>query len=130
ISIDPVSGDITSIGVSPGNGVFGAMWGSNTGSVYAQESSGNLYQYDPATGRRVLTAIGVPDSGTDGAHCVTSPITFDADLSVSSIADRTSFVPGSIHIYMILVKNNGPCGVMNSQVSDLVPVAIPTANVS
>src|SRR5690554_5897137 len=130
ISIDPVSGDITSIGVSPGNGVFGAMWGSNTGSVYAQESNGNLYQYDPATGRRVLTAIGVPDSGTDGAHCVTSPITFEADLSVTKTDERTTYVPGTINIYRILVKNNGPFGVMNAHVSDLVPVGIPTANVS
>lgn len=130
ISINPVSGDITSIGVSPGNGVFGAMWGSNTGSVYAQESSGNLYQYDPATGKRVLIATGSSASGSDGAHCVTSPITFEADLSVTKTDGTANYIPGFSTTYTIVVENNGPFGVLNAHVSDPVPAGIPAINVS
>src|SRR5690554_5969495 len=130
IYIDPVSGDITSIGVSPGNGVFGAMWGSNTGSVYAQESSGNLYHYDPATGKRVLIATGTSATGTDGAHCVTSPITFEADLSVTKTDGTANYIPGFSTTYTIVVENNGPFGVLNAHVSDPVPAGIPAINVS
>src|SRR5690554_4879323 len=131
ISINPVSGDITPIGTSPGTGVFGAMWGSNTGSIYAQESAtGELYQYDTATGNRVLIATGTSATGTDGAHCVTSPITFEADLSVTKTDGTANYIPGFSTTYTIVVENNGPFGVLNAHVSDPVPAGIPAINVS
>src|SRR5690554_4109776 len=131
ISINPVSAAITPIGTSPGAGVFGAMWGSNTGSIYAQESAtGELYQYDTATGNRVLIATGTSATGTDGAHCVTSPITFEADLSVTKTDGTANYIPGFSTTYTIVVENNGPFGVLNAHVSDPVPAGIPAINVS
>src|SRR5690554_3570735 len=131
VSIHPVSGAITPIGTSPGTGVFGAMWGSNTGSIYAQESAtGQMYQYDTATGNRVLIATGAPASGADGAHCVTSPITFEADLSVTKTDGTANYIPGFSTTYTIVAENNGPFGVLNAHVSDPVPAGIPAINVS
>src|SRR5690554_2453853 len=131
ISINPVSAAITPIGTSPGTGVFGAMWGSNTGSIYAQESAtGEMYQYDTATGNRVLIATGTSASGADGAHCVTSPITFEADLSVTKTDGTANYIPGFSTTYTIVAENNGPFGVMNAHVSDPVPAGIPAINVS
>lgn len=39
ISINPVSGVITNVGTSYGPEVFGAMWGSDTGSIYAYRTT-------------------------------------------------------------------------------------------
>src|SRR5690554_3814868 len=131
ISINPVSAAITPIGTSPGTGVFGAMWGSNTGSIYAQESAtGEMYQYDTTTGNRVLIATGAPASGADGAHCVTSPIMFEADLYVTKTDGTEFYNPGATTTYTIEVGNNGPFGVQNAEIEDLVPAGIPAANVS
>ncbi|WP_374441520.1 hypothetical protein [Epilithonimonas sp.] len=130
VSINPVNGNVTFIGSAISPSVFGAMFGSSTGTIYGSENSGGLYQFNLITGQRVLISASPSSSNNDGAHCVTSPITFTADLEVTKTDNKTVYVPGTNNIYTIVVKNNGPFGVLGATVSDLVPAGIPAANVS
>lgn len=130
LSINPSTGAVAGIGASPGTIAFGALFGSSTGEIYGSENSGGFYQFNITTGQRVLIS-GSPASGTnDGAHCVTAPIAFSADLEISKTDNTTTYVPGSTRVYTIVARNNGPFGVLGAVVSDPLPTGILAANVS
>ncbi len=130
VSINPSTGIVTFIGAAISPSVFGAMFGSSTGAIYGSENSGGFYRFNITTGQRVLISGSPASNNNDGAHCVTAPITFTADLEVTKTDNKTVYVPGTNNIYTIVVKNNGPFGVLGATVSDLVPAGIPAANVS
>lgn len=129
ISISP-TGTVIGIGSSPGAIVFGAMFASSTGEIYGSDNAGGFYQFNIANGQRVLISDSPPSDANDGAHCVTTPIAFSADLSVTKSNNAATYLQGTSTIYTIVVRNNGPFGVLNATVSDPVPTGIPAANVS
>lgn len=130
VSIDPSNGTVQFIGIQPGFANFGGMFGSSTGEIYGINNLGGFYQFDLATGQRVLISDAPASSANDAAHCVTAPITFSADLSVSKTDGVTTYTPGTTTTYTIVARNNGPFGVLNATVTDAVPSGIPSANVS
>lgn len=131
VTINPSSGVVTNIGAGPGGGNFGAMYTSSTGEVFGIRNDGGFYQFNLTTGERVLISGATASSANDGAHCVTSPIAFNADLSVTKTDGAATYLPGTTTTYTITVSNSaGPYGVLNAQVTDPVPAGIPAANVS
>lgn len=131
-SINPATGTVTGIGAASGAGSFGAMFGSSTGEIYGSDnaSAGGFYQFNVTTGQRVLISGSPTSSSNDGAHCVTAPIAFSADLSVTKTDGVTTYASGTSTTYTVTVTNNGPFGVLSAGVSDPVPAGIPAANVS
>lgn len=130
LSINLTTGAVTGIGPSPGTVAFGALFGSSTGEIYGSDNAGGFYQFNLTTGQRVLIS-GSPASGSnDGAHCVTSPIAFSADLAITKTDNTTTYAPGSTRVYTIVARNNGPFGVLGATVSDPLPTGILAANVS
>ncbi|WEK18275.1 MAG: hypothetical protein P0Y49_15900 [Candidatus Pedobacter colombiensis] len=129
-TINPSSGAVTFIGTSPGTATFGALFASSTGPIYGIDNAGGFFQFNLTTGARTLISDAPLSGNNDGAHCVTAPITFSADLSVTKTDNATTYTPGSSRVYTIVVKNNGPFGVLNASVLDNVPLGIPNANVS
>src|SRR5690606_6400070 len=110
--------------------VFGAMYGDANGFIYGVANTGGFYQFNTVTGKGTLLSAS-PSSGTnDGAHCVNSPIELVADLYVTKTDGTDKYVPGGTTTYTVVVGNNGPFGVQDAEVVDLVPVGIPAANVS
>lgn len=130
VSINPSSGLVTAIGITPGAVNFGAMFGSSTGEMYGVDNAGGFYQFNLTTGQRVLISNAPASSANDGAHCVTAPITFSADLAVTKTDGTNTYSAGTNTTYTIVVSNNGPFGVLGATVSDPVPSGIPSANVS
>jgi len=130
LSINPSTGTVTGIGSTPGAVVFGAMFASSTGEMYGADNAGGFYQFNLTTGQRVLISDAPSSSANDGAHCVTAPIFFGTDLSVTKTDNTTTFVAGTTTTYTIEVKNNGPFGVLDATVSDPLPAGILAANVS
>ncbi|MEG2079419.1 DUF6923 family protein [Chryseobacterium sp.] len=130
VSINPATKVVTPIGTSPGAGTFGAMFASSTGEIYGVENSGGFYQFNLTTGQRVKISDAPGSTGNDGAHCVTAPIVFSADLAISKNDGKVTYVPGTTNTYTVVVRNNGPYGVMGATVSDPVPAGIPAGNVS
>lgn len=131
VSINPSTGTVTGIGITPGGTIsFGAIYTSSTGEVFGVNNAGGFYQFNLITGERVLISGAPASNGNDGAHCVTVPITFSADLSVTKVDGVAQYTPGANTTYFVTVKNNGPFGVLNAQVTDFVPAGIPAANVS
>ena len=127
--IDPANGNITTIGTATHPGTYGGMIGAN-GDIYGVLNAGEIHKFNITTGvHTVITSVS-SGSGVDAAHCVTSPLVFDANLSVTKNDGTLNYVPGSTTIYTIVVKNNGPFGLQDAQVSDPVPAGIPAANVS
>ncbi|MCX8532968.1 DUF6923 family protein [Chryseobacterium luquanense] len=125
------TGIVTRIGTAPGvSQNFGAMYTSSTGEVFGVRNDGGFYQFNLTTGERVLISGASPSSGNDGAHCVTMPITFTADLQITKTDNTVTYTPGSTTTYTVTVTNSGPYGVLNAVVSDPVPAGIPAANVS
>jgi uncharacterized repeat protein (TIGR01451 family) len=106
------------------------MYTSSTGEVLGVRNDGGFYQFNLATGQRVLISGANPSSGNDGAHCVTMPIAFSADLQVTKTDNTMTYIPGTTTTYTVTVTNNGPYGVLNAVVSDPLPAGIPAANVS
>ena len=130
VSINPSTGTVTGIGIIPGSVNFGAMFGSSTGEIFGADNAGGFYQFNLTNGQRVLISNAPASSSNDGAHCVTAPITFSADLYITKTDNKTTYTSGKSTTYTIVVGNNGPFGVLNATVSDVVPTGIPTANVS
>ena len=130
MSIDPATGTVTGIGGSPGTIAFGALFGSSTGEIYGSENGGGFYQFNLTTGQRVLISNSPASGSNDGAHCVTTPIAFSADLAVTKTDNTTTYAPGSTRVYTIVARNNGPFGVLGATVSDPLPAGIVAANMS
>lgn len=130
VSINPSTGAVVGIGITPGAVNFGAMFASSTGEMYGADNAGGFYQFNLTTGQRVLISNSLPSNGNDGAHCVTAPISFGSNLSVTKTDGKTEYIPGTTNTYTIIVSNSGPFGVLNANVSDPVPAGIPAANVS
>ena len=129
-SINPANGLVSLIGTSPGAATFGGLFGSSTGEIYGINNAGGFYQFNLTTGERTLISSAPASTNNDGAHCVTAPIAFDADLSVTKTDNTATYTPGTNTVYTIIVKNNGPFGVVNASVTDNVPAGITAANVS
>lgn len=130
VSINPSTGSVVGIGITPGAVNFGAMFASSTGEMYGADNTGGFYQFNLTTGQRVLISNSPASAGNDGAHCVTAPISFGSNLSVTKTDGKTQYIPGTTNTYTIVVSNSGPFGVLNATVSDPVPTGIPAANVS
>ncbi|MFP3591492.1 DUF6923 family protein [Chryseobacterium sp. SIMBA_038] len=130
VSINPSTGSVTGIGATSGAANYGAMYSSSTGELFGVNNAGGFYQFNLTTGQRVLISDAAASSGNDGAHCVTAPITFSTDLSITKTDGSNTFASGTSTTYTIIVKNNGPFGVLNAVVEDSVPAGIPAANVS
>src|SRR5690554_6645858 len=129
-SIDPVSGVVTPIGDTYSFDTVGAMFGTATGEIFGAVNGGGLYQFNITTGERVLIAGSPASNNNDGARCVTAPLIFEADLSVTKTDGTANYIPGFSTTYTIVAENNGPFGVLNAHVSDPVPAGIPAINVS
>ncbi|SDF24006.1 VWA domain-containing protein [Epilithonimonas hungarica] len=131
ISINPSTGLVKPIGAIYAESNYGAMYTSSTGEVFGIRNDGGFYQFNLTTGERVLISGAAQSSGNDGAHCVTSPITFTADLKIEKTDNTLTYVPGSSTTYTVVVSNLGPSyGVVDALVKDAVPAGIPAANVS
>lgn len=130
LSINPANGVVTGIGTSPGGIAFGAMFASSTGEMYGSDNNGGFYQFNLTNGQRVLISGSPSSNGNDGAHCVTAPITFSTDLSVTKTDGVATYASGTNTTYTVTVTNNGPFGVLGATVSDPVPSGIPSGNVS
>src|SRR5690554_6334578 len=129
-SIDPDTGIVTPIGSAYSFDSVGAMFGAGTGEIFGAINGGGLYQFNITTGERVLIANSPTSNNNDGARCVTAPLIFEADLSVTKTDGTANYIPGFSTTYTIVVENNGPFGVLNAHVSDPVPAGIPAINVS
>ncbi|TQM18059.1 putative repeat protein (TIGR01451 family) [Pseudoxanthomonas sp. 3HH-4] len=138
VSIDPVSGTVTTIGSSsPVNNAI-AMWGFDNG-LFASGGS-TIYAIDPATGAATLMSTAPGASNGDGANCPGAAIQFDADLSVTKTNTPASgpndlptdtYSPGETRTYTIVVTNlSGSFGAQNITVSDPIPTGIDAATVS
>jgi uncharacterized repeat protein (TIGR01451 family) len=130
VSINPANSVVTPIGITPGSALFGAMFASSTGEIYGAENGGGFYQFNLTTGQRVLISDAPASSGNDGAHCVTAPIVFSADLAITKTDGKINYSSGTTNTYTVVVSNNGPFGVLGATVSDPVPAGIPAGNVS
>lgn len=130
VTINPATGLVTNIGAGPGAANFGAMFTSSTGEVFGVRNDGGFYQFNRTNGERVLISGAPASTGNDGAHCVTSPITFTADLQATKTDNTVTYTPGTSTTYTVTVTNSGPYGVLNAIVSDPVPAGIPVGNVS
>jgi len=131
-TIDPATGTVSFIGGPDSQIDFGAMYGSSTGEIFGNYNTGGFYQFNITTGERTLISNSPNANGNDGAHCVTAPITFSADLSAHKINAQNTYDPGVEYTttYTIKVTNNGPFGVVNAVVEDDVPAGIPSANMT
>ncbi|MCX8533820.1 beta strand repeat-containing protein [Chryseobacterium luquanense] len=124
------TGTVTGIGITPGAVNFGAMFASSTGEMYGVNNAGGFYQFNLVDGQRVLISNAPASSANDGAHCVTTPIAFSADLAITKTDNTTTYTPGTTTTYTIVASNNGPFGVLGATVSDPLPTGISAANVS
>lgn len=139
VSIDPVSGAVTTLGPTfPLNNAL-AMWGFN--NMLLGSSGGAIYALDPVTGASTLMSIISPTSNNgDGANCPTANISFNGDLSVTKTNTPASgpndlptdtYTPGETRTYTIVVSNpNTSFGAQNITVSDPVPAGIDVSTVS
>jgi len=129
--VNPSTGTATPIGAAYSMlDAFGAMFGASNGEIYGVINSGGFYQFNTATGARTLISASPASGQNDGAHCVTEPISFNADLYVTKTDGKTTYTSGSTTTYTIIAGNNGLFGVQNALVSDLVPAGIPSVNVT
>lgn len=141
-SINPANGMVTPIGttgstIGDGDGtgafvdLFGAMMGA-AGDIYGVLNGGGFYKFNINTGERTLisSSPSLTNGASDGAHCVTSPFVFAADLYVTKTDGKTSYMAGSTNTYTIVVGNNGPFGVQGATVNDPIPGGISSADVS
>lgn len=138
LSIDPVTGAVTTIGSTGALSSAFALWGSPTG-LFGWSGSSSFYKIDLATGQTTVISTMPTATGADGANCPTAPILFSTDVAVTKTntpAQGTNDLPGdgytqgSARTYSIVVSNIGPFGVQNATVSDPVPAGIDPATVS
>lgn len=129
------AGTVTNLPTSnlPAGSTFGAMYIDSNGDIFGNEDNtgSGFYQFDKTTGTAVKISTSIKAFGNDGANCPDAIITFPADLSVTKTDGKTSYIPGTINTYTIVVSNaSGPYGVLGATVSDLLPAGIPAANMS
>nr|WP_298123605.1 DUF11 domain-containing protein [uncultured Pseudoxanthomonas sp.] len=139
VSIDPVSGAVTTIGpTSPLTNAL-AMWGFN--NMLLGSTGGAIYALDPISGAGTLLSVISPSTNNgDGANCPTANIAFNGDLSVTKTNTPASgpndlptdtYSPGETRTYTIVVTNlSGSFGAQNITVSDPIPTGIDAATVS
>lgn len=121
---------VTFIGANSALLPFGAMFASSTGEVYGSLNTGGFYQFNLTNGQRTLISSSPASNSNDGAHCVTAPIAFSADLYATVTDGATTYAPGSSVTYTVVVGNTGPFGVQGATVSVPLPTGIPAANIS
>ncbi|MBU2946848.1 DUF6923 family protein [Zobellia uliginosa] len=129
LTIDVTTGTVNTIGSTNSLNLFGAMYASSTGDIYGNLNTGGFYQFNTLTGERTLISTSSSALHNDGAHCVTAPIMFESNLSVTKTDGTTTYVPGTDTTYTIVASNNGPFGVLDASVTD-TPTGIPAANIS
>ncbi|MGI6855383.1 DUF7507 domain-containing protein [Mesorhizobium sp. 1B3] len=128
LAINPTNGNVTDIGTSTGvSGSFGGMFGATNG-VFGSNNSGGFYKFDLTTGVATLISNLQGSSSNDGAKCVTTPLDFPADLSITKDDGVSTYTPGLDATYTIVVTNNGPFGVQGAHVSDPLPTGVTTAS--
>lgn len=127
-AVNPSTGAVTIIGQSgvTANG-FGAMFGASNG-VFGANNSGGFYKFDTATGVATLISSSPSTGNNDGAKCPTTALELPADLAITKTDNATTYTPGNNVAYQIVVRNNGPFGVQNAQVTDPLPTGVTTAN--
>ena len=139
VSIDPVSGAVTTFGSTAPLTNALAMWGFN--NMLLGSSGGSIYALDPVSGAAtLLSTISPAASNADGANCPGAAIQFNADLSVTktntpgsgaSDLPTDSYTPGETRTYSIVVRNTSTSfGAQNVTVSDPIPAGIDPATVS
>ncbi|WP_294283185.1 hypothetical protein [uncultured Chryseobacterium sp.] len=128
LSVSPAT--VSFIGTNNSLLPFGAMFASSTGEVYGSLNTGGFYQFNLTNGQRTLISSSPASSSNDGAHCVTAPIAFGADLYATVTDGATTYAPGSSITYTVVVGNNGPFGVQGATVSVPLPTGIPAANIT
>jgi uncharacterized repeat protein (TIGR01451 family) len=103
-------------------GTIGAMYADGAGNIYGFENnSGNLYQFDVTTGIPSIVTAGPSVSINDAAFCRNATTIFDADISVTKIADAPEYNSGDVITYTIEASNNGTFGAIGITLADIVP---------
>ena len=119
-----------------------------SGTVLANSGSGNLAQtvsipaggsitytvtvakVDPARTGNLLNTVtvtapsGVSDSQGNNAATDTDTASLVADLSITQTDDASSYTPGSLVTYTIVVTNHGPSNAVGATVADAIPLAL------
>ena len=126
-AINPANGNVTAVGPTGVAGNFGGMFGATNG-VFGSNNSGGFYQFNVTTGAATLISNLQGSGSNDGAKCVTTPLGFPADLTITKTDNQTVYSPGLDTTYTIVVSNSGPFGVQGATVSDPLPAGITTAN--
>ncbi|KAA0127109.1 hypothetical protein FY557_14060 [Chryseobacterium sp. SN22] len=130
INLSTSPATVTFIGANSSLIPFGAMFASSTGEVYGSLNTGGFYQFNLTNGQRTLISSSPASNSNDGAHCVTAPIAFSADLYATVTDGATTYSPGSPVTYTVVVGNNGPFGVQGATVTVPLPTGIPAANIT
>ena len=126
-AINPANGNVTAVGPTGVAGNFGGMFGATNG-VFGSNNSGGFYQFNVTTGAATLISNLQGSGSNDGAKCVTTPLGFPADLTITKTDNQTVYSPGLDTTYTIVVSNSGPFGVQGATVEDPLPAGITTAN--
>ena len=125
--ITPSTGQVTLIGATGvPSGAFGGMFGATNG-VFGGNNAGGFYRFDIQTGAATLISDLRRTENNDGAKCVSTPLEFPVDLSITKDDGGTTYRPGLDATYTIVVSNNGPFGVQNARISDPLPAGITSA---
>ncbi|PRY83366.1 DUF6923 family protein, partial [Mongoliibacter ruber] len=131
VSLDPTTGLMTNVGTpNQGNSAMGAMYADALGNVYGAGNTGGFYQFDTSTGASTLISDAPGSNDNDGAICITSILTFAANVTVVKTVDEESYLRGEEAVFTVTVQNDGPFGASGVSVTDLVPTGIDPNNVS
>jgi uncharacterized repeat protein (TIGR01451 family) len=115
---------------SPKSG-FGAMYADGAGNIYGYNNgSGNLYQFDVTTGIPSIVSEGPSVSINDAAFCRNATTRFNADISVTKIADAPDYNSGDVITYTIVASNNGPFGAIGITLADIVPTGFTSSDMT
>ncbi|MCT7375141.1 DUF6923 family protein [Chelativorans salis] len=127
VTINPGSGFVDTVGATtlPQN-AFGGMFGASNG-VFGSNNVGGFYRFDLDTGRGTLISDLQGSGQNDGAKCVTTALTFPADVAIDKDDGSETYTAGEDVVYTIVVSNNGPFGVAGTMVNDPLPDGITDA---
>ncbi|WHI46044.1 OmpA family protein [Microbulbifer sp. VAAF005] len=128
--INPATGQTRKIGSSaqsPYPDFFGAMFGATNG-VFGVNNDGGFYQFDTITGIGTMISDIRGTDTNDGAKCVTTSMSFPADLAISVDDGSEIYTAGDEVVYTIAVSNLGPFEAPGSIVNAPLPSGIPSAN--